>query len=282
MGHIATSVLVGIFLGLGMVAPGVSGGVMAVAFGLYDKIIQAAAEIIKFQNLKKNILFLLPIAVGAGVVLLLLSKVISVVFLKYPVQVKMLFMGLMIGSAPAVIQEANAGKFRWQYLIPFAILFVGMCFVATISEPSEEIRTSGLSIAEMMVSGGILAAGIIIPGTSASFVLMFLGTYQALMQAVASLDFSVLLYVGIGFVLGALLLIKIVHYLFSHFHGYTYYGVLGFAAASIYALAITIPVGEIDLLSVLLFVVGLIAAYFCAKLEIAQEERKEAADQKEI
>ena len=281
MSHVLISVLVGVFLGLGMVAPGVSGGVMAVAFGLYDKIIQAAAELIKFKNIKKNILFLLPIALGAGVVLLLLSKVISVVFLKYPVQVKMLFIGLMLGSGPAVLKEANSGKFRWQYLIPFAVLCTGMCVVASIAEPAEGIRTSGLGILEMVVSGAILAAGIIIPGTSASFVLMFLGTYQALMQAVANLDFSVLLYVGIGFILGALLLIKVVHYLFSKFHGYTYYGVLGFAVASIYALAITIPFEQIDILSILLFLIGIVAAYFCAKLEIAQDEQKELDPKRE-
>ena len=105
-----SSFIKGMLIGIGAIAPGVSGGAIAVIFGIYERITDAIAGV--FKNFRNNVIFFFPIALGGGVGVLAFSRIMDYLFLNYDVQVKYLFIGLMIGTLPAVFKQANRKGFR--------------------------------------------------------------------------------------------------------------------------------------------------------------------------
>ena len=73
-----TTAAVGFLMGIGMIAPGVSGGAIAVIFGLYEQITDAVAHF--YREFRKKMAFLIPLAIGAGVSVLLFSQIIQFFF----------------------------------------------------------------------------------------------------------------------------------------------------------------------------------------------------------
>ena len=93
--------LIGIVLGAANVIPGVSGGTIAVVFNIYDRLINSVTYNIK--KLWKNRAFLIPLILGAAVGLVALSKVIVLLYSRFPVQTNSFFTGLILGSIPLLI-----------------------------------------------------------------------------------------------------------------------------------------------------------------------------------
>ncbi len=254
----------GLLIGIGAVAPGVSGGSLAVIFGLYEKITDAIAGV--FKNFKKNVIFFFPIALGGGVGVLAFSKVMKYLFQYYDVQVKYLFIGLMIGTLPAVFKQANRKGFRKAYIIPCIIAF-GVTLLAIALENSgiNIIPEASPGILQLTAYGAIIGIGTIVPGISASFVLMYLGAYQLVLEGVANIDLTVLIPVGTGFVISIILFAKLINLLFRRAYGYTYYAVLGFVIGSIIAIFPGIAFDFRYLFSILLFAVGFYMSFYLSR-----------------
>lgn len=249
---------------MGAVAPGVSGGSLAVIFGLYEKITDAIADI--FKDFKKNAVFFFPIALGGGVGVLAFSKVIDYLFQYFNVQVKYLFIGLMIGTLPTVFKEANRKGFRKLYMLP-CIIALGMTLLAIVLENSgiDVIPEANPGIIQLAIYGAIIGIGTIVPGISASFVLMYLGAYQIVLQGIANIDIAVLIPVGAGFAVSIVMFAKLISRLFKKAYGYTYYAVLGFVIGSIIAIFPGIAFDVRHLISVLLLAAGFCVSYSLSK-----------------
>jgi len=114
--------LKGLAMGAGAIAPGVSGGALAVVFGLYDKITNFIAHINK--NFIENLKFFIPIGIGGVVGILLFSRIIDFLFQNYEIEVRYAFVGLMLGTLPTVIMEANKKGYRKKYLFPFFVSLI--------------------------------------------------------------------------------------------------------------------------------------------------------------
>jgi putative membrane protein len=78
-----------------------------------------------------------------------------------------------------------------------------------------------------------MSAGIIVPGISKTVILMFLGIYSTYLTAISSLNFSILIPLGVGLILGSVIFMFIINFLFSHFKSYTYFLIFGFVLGSI-------------------------------------------------
>ncbi|MDF2520155.1 MAG: hypothetical protein K0R84_783 [Clostridia bacterium] len=222
----------GMIIGIGAVAPGVSGGTFAVVLGIYDKLTDAIADI--FHNFKRKLLLLFPLALGIGAGVLGFSKVMKYLFEYHEAQVKFLFIGLMIGTLPSVVKEANKHGFKKSYLLPCIITFgISVLFVMLENSVINIIPESNPGLAALIVYGVIIGFGTIVPGISSSFILMYIGAYEILLDGIASLNFAVLIPVAIGFALSVLFFAKLISLLFKKIYGYTYYSVLGFVLGSI-------------------------------------------------
>ncbi len=227
-----TGILKGMALGVGAIAPGVSGGALAVVFGLYDKITYFIANFTK--DFKKNVIYFMPVGIGGIIGVLVFSRIIEYLFKYQEVGVKYAFIGLMLGTMPSVVYEANKKGYRKKYLRAF-IISLTITLLATYFENSGFgiIKNAGTSPLHMVIYGTIIGFGTIIPGVSASIILMYVGAYEFAIGAISNLQIYELFFMGIGFVLSVLLFAKVVCLLFEKAYGYTYYTILGLVVGSI-------------------------------------------------
>ncbi len=223
----------GIIIGIGAVAPGVSGGAFAVMLGVYTRLTDAIANI--FHDLRRKIITLFPLGLGMGVGLLLFSKIMKYLFENYEFYVTFLFVGLMLGTLSSVFKEANKRGWNKKYLIP-CILTLSVAYMFVLFEEKlilDIIPEGEPGLLANIIYGGVIGFGTIIPGISSSFILMYLGVYEFLLDAIVQFDLMVIIPVGVGGLISVLVFAKFINFMFKEYYGYTYYAVIGFVIGSI-------------------------------------------------
>lgn len=219
----------GFLIGLGLVIPGVSGAVLAMVLGLYEPIIAAIAK--PFTNWRDNLRLLVPLSIGMGCCLLFFSKLLEYLFVQYPLPTLYLFFGLVLGGLPTVVKMANRTGFRLSYVVSFSI---GILFLMLITRlPGLIGCKSGVSFSSTL-QGALIGIGLVVPGLSASFLLMAFGVYEKLLSAVAVLNFSVLAPLVWGFIPSIILVSQGITWLFQRAYGYTAYAILGLLVGSLF------------------------------------------------
>lgn len=242
-------ILKGMLVGVANIIPGVSGGTLLITLGLYEELINVISHF--FQNLKKNLKFLLPIGIGMVLAILLLSKIISGCLDKYPFPTTMFFIGLILGGIPLLWNKAKAAKNKTSNWVIFFITFSIILTFAFLKDANYEVSLVSLTVFDyikLFLIGMVSAATMVIPGISGSFVLMLLGYYVPIVNTIKNLtDFSmlghnmlILIPFGLGILIGIILVSKFLEYLFKKYPIKTYYGVLGFVLASIVAIIMPI------------------------------------------
>ncbi|MHB1454006.1 MAG: DUF368 domain-containing protein [Saccharofermentanales bacterium] len=223
--------IVGAVIGAAAIAPGLNGGVLASAAGIYEPALRAIVNIRK--DFKRSFAFLLPLGLGAGAGFFLFAFALKSIMANAQSIVIYVFIGLVIGSLPSFLVEANSKGFRKRYLIGSVLALAAVITAGILgaNAPDPGIAAE-LKVVDTMIYGAILAVGTVIPGISTSFILMYLGVYDEILAALARLDIKVLLMMGLGFLMTALAIIRLVEVLFRKFHGAAYYTVLGFLIGS--------------------------------------------------
>ena len=224
------NVLAGALIGIGAILPGVSGGVMAVSFGLYRPMLEAVLGI--FHNTKAKLRFLFPLALGGGLGVLLGAWALDAAMQRYEALMLYLFIGFILGGVPDLLQEAQqGGRFQARWLLA---LLLGIALALPLCLPFVGRNDlSALTGWQAFGCGVLEGIGTVVPGVSTSFVMIRLGWYKAFLQAVSQLALKEGLLIGAGFVLSALACMKAVKWLFDRFTGYAYYAVLGFLLVSV-------------------------------------------------
>ncbi|MDD3244210.1 MAG: DUF368 domain-containing protein [Eubacteriales bacterium] len=256
--------LAGVLIGLGCILPGVSGGVLAVTLGIYRPLLDAVANF--FSDIKKNVLFLLPLGIGGVIGLFLGSLVLSRLMGQYQTPIMYLFIGLIAGGIPGFLREANEGGFRVRWLwaaLGGAALAAAMMLLDRGSETAVQAASQALALSpvQALIAGAIIAIGAIVPGISTSFILLYLGWYQAALAAVADRNIVILLCLGAGCLVCGLLIIRLVRWLFTRVRGYAYYCVLGFLLVSMVLIFPGITWDVQQLVNTLLLAAGFLGAY---------------------
>ena len=121
-------IVFGAVIGVANVIPGVSGGTMAVILGIYDKFIEG----ISLRNFKKNWKFLLPLGIGMVVAVLLFSKGVDFLLGTWPVPTSFAFLGMILGSVPAMFSKARRTGFGAKGIVAFIVAFALMVIMAWI------------------------------------------------------------------------------------------------------------------------------------------------------
>lgn len=248
-------IIMGIFIGAGAIIPGVSSGVICVILGIYEKLLNSILNI--FKNFKKNIKLLLPIGIGTIVGMVLLGNVLKFFFYAYPMQTSFIFIGLVLGGVPALFIEAEKKeKFKikniW-YVIFSMIIGVTMVVLEnriTISSNTE------YSFIYLIFAGICMSIGVVVPGVSSTIILMLLGVYSAYLTSVAEIYLPVLIPIGIGLCIGAIICMKIIKYLLDNYYIQTFYSIIGFTIGSVFVLYPGISFDLTGLVSILCFFLG--------------------------
>ncbi len=260
-------------MGIGSIAPGVSGGAIAVVCGLYEQITDAVAHF--YRNFKEKMKLLIPLGIGVALGILLFGQIIQFFFDRYNTQVRCLFIGLMAGTLPSVIQTAKKKGFRLWYLLLFAAAAVLIFLMSQPGNFTYTGGTEGLTWPLLLLSGAVIGFGTIVPGVSSSFILMAAGLYEPLLTTLNTMDILRLIPVAIGFGAFVLLFAKLVSFLYAHAYGAVSFTVCGLLVGSIIPV---IPPLSWDLpsaLAILLTVTGAALSYFLLRIRTGAEKPAE-------
>lgn len=251
------NIIKGIFIGAGAIVPGLSSGVLCVIFGIYEKLLDAVLNF--FKDIKQNIKFLFPVALGVGIGVLLFSNGLNYALYAFPIQTKSIFIGLILGTIPSLIKEVNEKQsFRPQNVVYLLIaLAIGIVTVILENQMTIISNVEEINSFYLILCGVIMSLGIIVPGVSSTIILMLLGVYSIYLQSVANLYLPVLIPMGIGLVLGSIVVMKVTKILLEKQYAKTFYSIIGFTIGSILVL---VPQGMNTLemiLSILCILLGI-------------------------
>ncbi len=264
----------GMIVGIANVIPGVSGGTLMITLGIYEKVIGIISHF--FKNFKENLKFLIPFGLGLGLAVLLFSKIIGYSLDKFPFATTLFFLGLILGGLPMLWKKVKIKKKNISNWLIFALTFGLVTTFAFLSSGENVVSLANLGIGGylmLFLVGMIASSTMIIPGISGSFVLMLLGYYKPIIDTVRSLtDFSllgnniiILGVFGVGVLVGAVLVAKLIEFLLKKYEVKTYFGVLGFVLASMIAIIKPLMGGSLHFLEVIiafiLFMGGFLMAY---------------------
>ncbi len=254
--------LKGIIVGIGGIAPGLSGSVLLVIFGLYQKTVNAIGTL--FKNFKKNLMFLVPLFLGFGVGVLLFSKVVDYLLNNYEMYTRFAFLGLVLGTIPLFYKEVKKEGFKNKYYIfiilsaifGFTLFYLNKNLFPAITEPN---------IFQSALLGFAVAGSSIIPGVDSAVILSSLGLYELYVSSLANFDLSVLIPAGFGLVIGVLVISFIINQLIKRYYTATFSIIFGLFLSIIpnvlnSSCAIGLNVNSI--ISIIIMIIGFGISYF--------------------
>lgn len=191
----------GLVAGIGGIAPGLSGSVLLVILGLYERTVNAIGTL--FKNFKTNIKFLLPLLMGLGIGILLFSKVVDFLLENYEFQTRYAFLGLILGTIPLFYREVRKNGFRKRYyLVIVAAAAVGFFLFGfnrhlfpTVTEPN---------LAQSVLLGVAVAGSSIVPGVDSAAIMSAFGLYELYVSSLADFNLQILIPAAGGLIVGAL------------------------------------------------------------------------------
>ncbi len=264
---------IGIVLGASNVIPGVSGGTMAVVFGIYDRLISVIT--INVKKIFSMWKFWLPLAIGIGLGIIASSKILVILFDAYPIPTNWFFIGLIAGSLPLIVKKIQGSCGEDIQSPPLTVVATMLIFFAIMvvidtlngQAISNTIQTE-LSISLfffLLASGAVAAVAMIIPGISGSFLLLVIGSYTTIITAVQALNILLLIPVAIGALIGLLGGATLVRLLLEKVPAQTYGAILGLIAGSIVVIYPGIPASFELIISFVTLAVGFSLSYFSSK-----------------
>lgn len=263
----------GFFIGIANVIPGVSGGTIAITMGIYERLINAISHF--FSNLKENIKLLISVGIGAGLAVLLMSKLISYSLDNYPIPTTIFFIGLILGGMPMLFKKTKGDYRNIPNSLILLISFVLVLGLTFLGSGNNVVSLDNLDITGyilLILVGIIAAATMVIPGISGSFVLMLLGYYKPIIETVGDLtnfnnivhNMLILIPVGIGVLIGIILISKIIEFLLKKYETKTYFAIIGIVLASIVLIIKPLFSLSFDFVQIIISIILGIVGYFVA------------------
>lgn len=216
--------LKGILVGIGGIAPGLSGSVLLVILGLYQKTITAISTI--FKDFKKNLQYLIPLFAGMGVGIIIFSKLVDFLLEHVEMHTRFAFLGLVLGTIPLFYKEVKKEGFSKKYYIPivlsaaagFALFFFNKNLFPAVTNPN---------LFQSVLLGVAVAGSSIVPGVDSAVILSSLGLYELYVSALADFDLAILLPAGVGLGFGVLIISFIINKLISKHYTITFSIIFG-------------------------------------------------------
>ena len=228
----------GVAMGAADVVPGVSGGTIAFISGIYEKLIGSISRIdfslwTRFRDSGFagvwqyiNGTFLLVLFSGILLSILSFARLITYLLATYPEIVWAFFMGLILAGAVYIGRQIV----KWDALNG-VILLVGIAVAYGITTISP--ANLGDSPLLIFLAGVIAISAMILPGISGSFILLLMGMYSVVLDAVTRFDIMVMLIFALGCGVGLLIFSKVLTWLFNHFKWQTLALLTGFMLGSL-------------------------------------------------
>lgn len=253
----------GLLLGAAAILPGVSAGVLSVALGIYQLVMEFLAN--PLRNLPRDIRWILPIGIGWVLGFWLFAKGVIAALDFSETAAVCFFVGLIFGMIPSIFQRAGKhGRSKKAYMV---MVLCGLAVTGLLLLGSQRVHVvDHMDFFWYAICGIIMGISVVVPGISFTSFLMALGLYRLLMQDLVDLD-PQLFWIA-PFTLGTILLLsRAANWLFSHYDSLAWHGILG---AVIFSSVRVIPrsyhsAGEV-VMSLICCAAGIALAWFLGRL----------------
>ena len=228
----------GCAMGMADVVPGVSGGTIAFISGIYEELIESiksvngtALRLLGTLRLKEfwrhvNGRFLLPVLIGIGIAIFSLARLMTYLLTHHPIAIWSFFFGLIVASALLVARQIGHWNVR---TVAACLVGAAAAWWITIATPTETPDTWWF----IMLSGAIAICAMILPGISGSFILVLLGKYFYIMEAVKTFNIPVMLVFICGAAIGITSFSRVLSFALRRFHDITISVLAGFMLGSL-------------------------------------------------
>ena len=231
------TVVAGLTMGAADVVPGVSGGTMAFIMGIYEELVDALKSFnwrlllllvrLRFRDAVAAIPWRFLAVLGAGITvsLLVLAGPIGWLLDHHPVPLFAFFLGLVLASIVTV-----AARLRWSVPAVLCLLLgAGLAYwlvgLVPMAMPHDVVT--------LFLSGAAAVTAMILPGISGAFILLVLGQYGFVIDAVRDRDFLAILPLAKGAICGILPFVRILSWLLRRHHQITIALLIGFMVGSL-------------------------------------------------
>nr|AOE12553.1 integral membrane protein [uncultured bacterium] len=230
--------LKGMAMGAADVVPGVSGGTIAFISGIYEELLETinsvnlgALKTLKKEGVKAtwksiNGNFIITLFLGIGISIASLAKLISYLLEAHPILIWSFFFGLVLASIVYVgkqVKSWNVGA------VISLIIGTGLAFWITVLPP---MANSG-ELWFIFVSGMIAICAMILPGISGSFILLLMGSYKTVLEALKDKELMTIGVFMAGAVIGLLSFSSVLKWMFAKYHDLTIAILTGFLIGSL-------------------------------------------------
>ena len=266
--------LQGFIVGIGKIIPGVSGAVFAMLFGVYEKALKIISN--PKKELKGNILFMSVLGLSVLSAIIFGSNIINKCLDNYYVQTMFLFIGMMVAGIKSLFENVKGKKIsnKGKIIALLISLVLVLISLIDINGESSTVPKNLFSLIMLFISGFVDIAASIIPGICGTALLMILGYYDTVISSLGSiLDFSnlsynmfVLIPFVLGMIAGAIIISKLVVYLFDKYKDQTNFTILCFAIASIIILFVKTIITPIQILELVISIMLFISGFIIVKL----------------
>ncbi len=230
--------LKGMAMGAADVVPGVSGGTIAFISGIYEELITSINNVnwslirlwrtdgvsAVWRQINGN--FLLALILGIAISIFSLARFISWLLENEPVLLWSFFFGLVLASILFVgkaIKKWNAAA------VCMLLLGTGIAYFVTTLPPT----SNATALPFLFFSGALAICAMILPGISGAFILVLLGAYKTILDAVDSRDFKILITVALGALFGLLSFSRLLKWMFNNYKNLTLAMLTGFIIGSL-------------------------------------------------
>ncbi len=248
----------GALIGVGAILPGVSGGVLCVAFGVYEPMIAFLSH--PLQSFKKNYRLLIPIIIGGLVGFVLLAKAVELFLATSAAAAMALFCGLICGTIPELMHQSAVADRQKGWTALIIALIASFIFFQILDRGV--VGTLEANFAWYIFCGVIWGLSMVIPGLSSSSILLFMGLYQPMAQGIGNLDFQVLLPLAAGFIITVAVSAKIVNRVIERYYAVFSKVILGFVISSVLMI---VPTSFANATQVAVSLLCFIAGFFLAR-----------------
>lgn len=214
----------GFAMGMADLVPGVSGGTMAFLLGVYEELLYSIKHITgttlklllkgKFKLAWSSLplAFLVPLLAGIIIAIFTLASLASYLIDNYSVYVWSTFFGLVVGSVLVVRKRV---KF-WNIARLTALVSGALGIYVIVGLAAEQAASGSLML---LLTGMIAFCAMILPGISGSLIMVIMGQYEIVLEAVSDRNLGVLIYVALGGLIGLALFARLLSWLLKNYHG---------------------------------------------------------------
>lgn len=239
----------GFIIGLAKVLPGISGSMIAISLGVYEKCIYILCNLKK--EFLKNIKFIFYLSIGFIIALIFGSKIVKYFINNYYIETIYLFMGLILGSTKDIYNKVKLSIKNILYMLIGLVILISINFI-----------NLDVNYDSYLLLGIIDSISSIIPGISGTALMILLGNYDLMLELLSNPITINSIYFLIGVLIGGISIIKLVNYMLTKHKEVLYSLVIGFSISSLINLYLNIMNIKISLVSgiicVILFIIGIL------------------------